>query len=73
MILIDIVNFPFSDGDHLTGFIYLIRFARVASHVADFNTRNNLTAKLLKHGYRYHNLLKDFSKFYRLHYDLVSI
>ena len=34
-----------------------IRFARVCSHVDDFNTRNKcLTAKLLKQGYRYHKL-----------------
>ena len=33
----------------------LIRFARVSSHVADFNARNkSLTAKLLQQGYRYH-------------------
>ena len=53
----------------------LIRFARVSSHVTDFNTRNQiLTAKLLKHyqDYRYHKLRKTFSKFYRRHYDLVS-
>ena len=31
-----------------------------------------LTAKLLKRGYRYHKLRKAFSKFYRLHFDLVS-
>ena len=35
----------------------LIRFARVSSHVADFNARNkSLTAKLLQQGYRYHKL-----------------
>ena len=48
---------------HLTGFIYhkLIRFARVSSHVADFNTRNQiLTTTLLKKGYRYHKLPKTF-------------
>ena len=51
----------------------LIRFARVCSHVADFNTRNkSLTAKLLQQGYRYHKLRKTFSKFYRRHYELVS-
>ena len=51
----------------------LIRFARVSSHVADFNGRNkSLTAKLLQQGYRYHKLRKTFSKFYRRHYDLVS-
>ena len=51
----------------------LYRFARVASHVADFNTRNKfLTAKLLNQGYWYHTLCKAFLKFYRRHYDLVS-
>ena len=51
----------------------LIRFARVCSHVDDFNTRNKcLTAKLLKQGYRYHKLRKAFSKFYRRHYELIS-
>ena len=44
----DIVNFPFLDGDapRSTSFgVYisqLIRFARVSSHVADFNTRNKI-------------------------------
>ena len=58
------------------GFFYisqLIRFARVSSHVADFNARNkSLTAKLLQQGYRYHELRKTFSKYYRRHYELVS-
>ena len=50
-----------------------IRFARVCSHVEDFNACNRcLTAKLLKHGYRYHKLRKAFSKFYRRHYELIS-
>ena len=41
----------------------LIRFARVSSHVADFNAHNKrLTAKLLQQGYRYHKLRKTFSK-----------
>ena len=75
----DIVNFPFLDGDALRRPSYgvyisqLIRFARVCSHVDDFNTRNkSLTAKLLKQGYRYHKLKKAFSKFYRRHYELIS-
>ena len=53
----DIVNFPFLDGDVLRSTscgVYisqLIRFARLSSHVDDFNTRNKvLTAKLLKQG-----------------------
>ena len=75
----DKANFPFLDGDvpHSTSYgvyiSYLIRFARVCSHVADFNARNkSLTAKLLQQGYRYHKLRKTFSKFYRRHYELVS-
>ena len=60
----DKVNFPFLDGDVPRRPSYdisqLIRFARVCSHVDDFNTRNKcLTAKLLKQGYRYHK--KGFS------------
>ena len=61
----DIVNFPFLDGDVPRSASYsvyisqLIRFARVSSHVDDFNTRNKvLTAKLLKQGYRYHKRRK---------------
>ena len=57
----EIVNFPFLDGDvprrpsYGVNISQLIRFARVCSHVDDFNTRNKcLTAKLLKQGYRYH-------------------
>ena len=75
----DIVNFPFLDGDvprHASYGVYiskLIWFARVYTHVADFNTQNKcLTAKLLQHGYRYHKLQKTFSKFYRGHYELIS-
>ena len=57
----EIVNFPFLDGDvprSTSDGVYisqLIRFARVSTHVADFNARNKiLTAKLLQQGYRYH-------------------
>ena len=50
-----------------------IRFARVCSHLEYFNARNRcLTAKLLKHCYRYHKLRKAFSKFYRRHNELIS-
>ena len=79
MILSLIVNFSSLGGDVPLAASYgvyisqLIRFARVSSHVIDFNTRNNLlTAKLLYQGYRYHKLRKAFSKFYRRHSDLVS-
>ena len=54
----DIVNFPFLDGDVPRSASYgvyisqLIGFARVSSHVDDFNTRNKvLTAKLLREGH----------------------
>ena len=74
-----IVNLSFLDGDIPRSTPYcvyisqLIRFARVSSHVDDFNTRDKvLTAKLLRQGYRYHKLRKAFSKFYRRHFDLVS-
>ena len=57
---LDIVNFPFLDGDVPRSISYgvntsqLIRFARVSSHVDDVNTRNKiLTSTLLRQGYRY--------------------
>ena len=60
----------FSYGVHIS---QLLRFARVCSHVENFNARNKcLTAKLLKQGYRYHKLRKVFTKFYRRHYELIS-
>ena len=75
----DIVNFPFLDGkvprrpSYGVYISQLIRFARVCNHVDELNTCNKcLTAKLLKQGYRYHNLRKAFSKFYRRHNELVS-
>ena len=75
----DIVNFQCLDGDVPRSTSYgiyisqLIRFARVSSHVVDFNARNkSLTAKLLQQDCRYHKLRKTFSKFYRRHYELVS-
>ena len=50
-----------------------IRFARVCSHEKDFNARNScLAAKLLKQSYRYRQLKKAFTKFYRRHHKLVS-
>ena len=75
----DIVNFPFLDGDVPVRPAYgmyisqHIRFARVCSHLKDFNARSKcLTAKLLKQGYRYHRLRNASSKFYRRHYELIS-
>ena len=59
---------------------HFIRFARVSSHVYDFNNRNKkkgkrkvqgVTAKLLTDGCRFHRCLKAFfSKFYNQHYKL---
>ena len=75
----DILNFPFLDGDvpcSTSYGVYIsqrIRFARVSSHVDDFNTRNELlTAKLLRQGYIYDKIRKAFSKFYRRNFDIVS-
>ena len=75
----EIVNFPLLDGGVPRSTSYgvyiskIIRFARASSYVTDFNTRNKLlTQNFLKQGYRYHKLLKAFSKFYRQYYDLIS-
>ena len=75
----DIVNFPFLDGDvprSASCGVYisqLIRFARVSSHVVDFNACNkSLAARLLQRGCRCRRLRRAFSKFYRRHYELVS-
>ena len=64
------MNFPFVDGDVPRSTSYgvyisqLIQFARVSSHVDDFNTRNKvLTAKRLRQGYIYHKIRKAFSNF----------
>ena len=74
------MNFPFLDGDVPLSTSYgvyisqLVRIARMSNHVDDFNTRNKvLAAKLLRQGYRYHKIRKVFSKFYRRHFDIVSI
>ena len=76
----DIVNIPFLDGDVPQPPSYgvyisqLIRFARASSHVTDFNNRNKfLTTKLpIEQGYRKHKLRKEFSKFYRRHFEWIE-
>ena len=76
----DIVNFPILDGDvpRTTSYgvyiSHIIRFARVSSHLPDFNAHNkSLTAKLLQQGIGFINFGKrTFSKFYRCHYELIS-
>ena len=67
---------PIGDVPRSTSFgVYisqLIRFARMCSHVDDFNTCNKiLTAKLLSKDTDIINF-DFFSKFYRRHFDLVS-
>ena len=64
---VEIIDFPFLDGDVPRSTSYgvyisqLIRFARASSYDVDFNTRNKLlTQKLLKQGYLYHKLRKTF-------------
>ena len=75
----DIVNFPLLDGDVPRRPSYgvyisqLIGDGRAYSHVTDFINRNKfLIAKLLKQGYRYHELRKAFSKFYCRHFELIE-
>ena len=76
---VEIMNFPFLDGDVPRSTFYgvyisqLIRFARASSHVVDLNTRNTLfTRKLHKQGCRCHKLIRAFSEFYRRCCGLVS-
>ena len=59
----DIVTFPFFGWRCSLSYLLsqLIRYAKVCSHVEDFNARKRcLTAKLLKQGYRYHKLWNAF-------------
>ena len=65
----DIVDFSFLDGDVPRTTFYdvyisqLIRFARVSSHLADFNARNkSLTVKLFGKGIGIINFGKFFFK-----------
>ena len=76
---LDIVNFPFRDGDvpwRTSYGVYisqLVRFARASSNLCGFNCRNKaLTAKLLRQGYRYFKLHRALSKFYRRHSSMVD-
>ena len=76
---VDIVNFPFLDGDvprppsYDVYLFQLIRFAKASSHVSDIKDRNKLlTVKHLRQGYRYHKIRKAFSKFYRRHFALIE-
>ena len=54
-------------------YIFLSLFVLlVCSYVDDFSNVNLfLTAKLLKQGYRYHEIRKAFSKFYHRHSELI--
>ena len=69
----EIVNSPFLDGDVPRSLFYGVYISQLmCSNVDDFNNRNLfLTAKLLKQGYRYHKILKAFSKFYYRHSELI--
>ena len=73
------MNLPYLDGDVPRSTSYgvyvsqLNRFIRLSSHVDDFDTRYKVsTAKLLRQGYRYKKIRKEFSKFYRRHFEIVS-
>lgn len=74
-----IVNFPFLEGDVPLAPSYgvyisqLVRYARICSGVSDFNDKNRcITKKLLKQGYRYHKLVKSFTKFYHKYLYLIG-
>ena len=74
-----IINFPFLEGDVPLAPSYgvyisqLVRYARICSCVSDFNNKNRfITEKLLKQGYRYHKLVKSFSKFFHKYRSLIE-
>lgn len=74
-----IVNFPFLEGDVPLAPSYgvyisqLVRYARICSDVSDFNDKNRfITEKLLKQGYRYHKLVKSFTKFAHKYGHLIE-
>ena len=73
-----IVNYPFLDGDVSLSpscgvyISQLVRFVRVCNNVLDFNERNLcITKKLLHQGFRYHKLVKTFTKFYHRYKDII--
>ena len=73
----DIVNFPFLDSDVPRSTSYgvyisqLIRFARVSSHVDDFNTRNKISQQnFFDEDIDIINFVRRFQKFYLRHFDL---
>ena len=75
----DIVNFPFLDSGVPRSTSYgvyisqLIRFARVSSHVDDFNTRNKISQQnFFDKDIDIINFVRRFQKFYLRHFDLVS-
>ena len=51
----------------------MVRYARVCSDVSNFNERNRcITEKLLHQGYRYHKLLKSFTKFFHRYKEIIQ-
>ena len=73
----DLANFPLQDGDvppaYLIWGIHISTYQIRQSFFKVTNCCNKaLTAKLLRHGYRYFKLPKAFSKFYHRHSALVE-
>ena len=72
---VDVVNFPLLDGDVPRRTSYGVHMSQLTrfDNVCLLQFCNKaLTAKLLKQGYRYHELRKVFSKVYRRHGGLVE-
>lgn len=72
------VNYPFHNGDVPLASSYgvyisqLVRFGRVYNNVNAFIERNIfLTEKLLHQGFRYHKLVKTFTKFNYRYNDII--
>ena len=70
----EIVNFPFLDGDAPRSPSYAIYISQRECVLMLMTSKTEpyvLTAKLLKQGYRYNIIRKEFSKFYHRHSELI--
>ena len=81
MIFFPIVKFTYLDGDMLLIPLYgvyilqIVLFAHVWTNVSDFNDHNicvKPTGELMQQGYRYHKLLKTFTKLNNHFKDLIQ-
>ena len=81
ILILQIVNFPFRDGDvprpppphsYVVYILQLVCFARVCSNVDEFNNRTYFDCLVvIKQDNRYHKIRKAYSKLYHRHLELI--